>query len=134
MITIELNLDKKFEKVKVNDNVLFNALLGKNPKMIKKYIKSIHPLYKISDTFFEIINNFVDFDKSGVSLYAGLIVRTGLTDYTVLYLEGSSLDEEYMVKLIDDYIKDTMDYVPKEVNINKFEIKKELFLSTLRRL
>ncbi len=134
MVTIELNLDKKFDKVKIDDNILFNALLGKNHKLVKKYIKSVGPFYKISDAFFEIVNNFVDFDNNGVSLYGGLIVRTGLSDYAILYLEGSSLDEEYMVKLIDEYIKDTMDYIPKEVNVNKFEIRREVFISTLKKL
>ncbi len=134
MVTIELNLDKKFDKVKINDNILFNALLGKNHQLIKKYIKSISPFYKISDAFFEIVNNFVDFDNNGVSLYGGLIIRTGLSDYVILYLEGSTLDEEYMVKLIDDYIKDTLDYVPTDVNVNKFEVRRELFLNTLRKL
>jgi len=134
MVTIELNVDKRFDKVKINDNILFNALLGKNHQLIKKYIKSISPFYKISDAFFEVVNNFVDFDSNGVSLYGGLVIRTGLSDYVILYLEGSTLDEEYMVKVIDDYIKDTMDYVPEEVNVNKFEVRRELFLSTLRKL
>ncbi len=134
MVTIELNLDKRFDKVKINDDILFNALLGKNHALIKKYIKFVSPFYKISDAFFEVVNNFVDFDDNGVSLYAGLIVRTGLSDYAILFLEGSTLDEEYMVKVIDDYIKDTMDYVPEEVNVNKFEVKREIFLSTLKKL
>lgn len=134
MITIELNLDKKFDKVKIGDEILFNALVGNNHKLIKKCIKSVWPLYKISDVFFEVVNNFVDFDNKGVSLYGGLIVRTGLVDYAILYLEGSNIDEEYMVKVIDEYIRDTMDYFPEEVNIDKFEIKREVFLNTLRKL
>ncbi len=134
MITIELNLNKNFDKVKLSDDILFNSLVSKNHKLIKKYIKSIAPLYKISDTFFEVVNNFVDFDNEGVSLYGGLIIRTGLEDYAILYLENANLDEEYMIKIIDDYIKDTMDYLPTAINVSKFEIKKEIFINTLKKL
>lgn len=134
MVTIDLNLNSKLKKVSIKDDILFNALLSKNHKLIKKFIKSYNPLYKISDAFFEIVNNFVDFTDKGVSLYAGLIVRTGLCEYAVLYLENSTVDEEYMIKLIDEYINDVGDYRPKEVNINKFEIKRDTFLHTLKKM
>lgn len=134
MITIDLNIDKNLEKVHIKEDVLFNVVLSKNPRLIKKFIKSIHPLYKISDAFFSIVNNYVDFTKDGVSIYTGLIIRTGLDDYAVLYLEGTKIDEEHMLKSIDDYIKDIGDHIPREININQFVIKKNAFLAATKKI
>lgn len=134
MINLDLNLRKTKQKIKIKDEVLFNALLSKNPKLIKKLIKSIRPFYKISDAFFEIVNTFVDFTLDGVSIYTGLIVRTGLDDYAVLHLEGVPLDEEMMLKIIDVYIKDTGDHTPIEINVNKFEINRKVFLSIMENI
>ncbi|HBA37907.1 MAG TPA: hypothetical protein DCY94_04215, partial [Firmicutes bacterium] len=134
MITIDLNLNNKTKKVSIKDDILFNALLAKNKKIIKKLIRSIKPFYKISDAFFEIVNNFVDFSPGGKSLYAGLIVRVGLCKYAVLYLESSRIDEEYMISLIDSYIHDVGDYRPGEVEVDKIEIKREAFINILKKL
>lgn len=134
MITLDLNVASGLNKVKVCDEVLLNALLSQHPFLIKKIIKTICPFYKISESFFEIVNNYVDFRENGVSIYIGLIVRCGLYDYALLYLDGSSIDEEYMLKSIDDYIREKGDYNPKEVNIDKFEIDKKLFLTVLKNI
>lgn len=134
MIMLDLKLGNTDGKVKIKDEVLFNAILSKNPKLIKKLIKSIHPLYKISDDFFEIVNTYVDFTRNGVSLYSGLVVRTGLIDYAVLYLENTTLDEEYLVEVVNDFINDTGDYTPTEININKFEINKKVFMSIIKNM
>lgn len=129
----ELNIDGEKKIVTISNNILFNALLAENPSVIKKLIKVIYPFYKIRPAFFEIVNNYADFNNDGTSLYGGLIVRTNLYDYAVLYLEGTCLDEEYMIKIIDDYIKD-MGNIVKEVNINKFEISKITFLLATSKL
>lgn len=134
MITLDLKIAGKSGILQVKDEVLFNAILGKHPKLIKKFIKSIHPLYKITDTLFEIVNNYVDFSHDGLSLYCGLIARTGLYDYAVLYLEGTTIDEEYMVKLIDDYIHDVGERIPNEINVCKFEVTKKAFLHATKKL
>ncbi len=131
MIKLDLKLDGKIQKVQLKDEVLFNSILRMNTTLIKKFIKSIHPTYKISSAFFQIVNNYIDFTSNGVSIYVGLIVRTGLDDYAVLYLEGSHIEEEYMLKIIDEFIRDTGDHTPKEININKFEVRKELFLASI---
>lgn len=133
MITLDLKVTGKLGNLKIKDDVLFNAILCKNPTLIRKLIKSIHPLYKISKTFFAIVNNYVDFSKEGMSMYCGLIVRTGYANYAVLLLEGSEIDEEYLVTLVNEYIHDS-GYTPKEVNINKFEISKKDFLHATRKL
>ncbi len=134
MITLDLKVDNTKSKVKIKDEILFNAVLAKNPKLIKKLIKSIHPFYKIHKDFFEIVNTYVDFTKNGVSLYPGLIVRTGLIDYAVLYLEDVFVDEEYLIKVIDDYVKDFGYCHFKEININKFEINKKVFVSIIKNM
>lgn len=134
MITVNLKIENKIKKVNIYDEVLFNTLLANNLLLIKKLVKSVCPGYKINGPFFGIVNNFVDFSNQGVSLYAGLIVRTDLNEYVVLYLQDSILDEKYMLKLIDDYIKEIGDYRPTEVNVNKIEIKKEAFLKALAKL
>lgn len=134
MITLELNIDKELSKVQIKDEILFNVLLSKNPKLIKKLIKSISPFYKISEAFFEIVNTYVDFTNEGVSIYTGLIVRTGLNKYAVLYLENTIIDEEYMLKLIDDYVREVGDYIPKEIDVDKFEISRRVFLSILKNM
>lgn len=134
MITLDLKINNTDGKVKLKDDVLFNAVLSKNPKLISKLIKSIHPLYKISDDFFEIVNTYIDFTQNGISLYSGLVVRTNLNDYAVLYLEDSEIDEEYLIKVLDEYIHDIGDYTPKEINVNKFEIDKSVFLSIIKNM
>lgn len=134
MITLEINLDKNLRKVQIKDAVLFNAILSRSDKLIKKIIKSVDSSYVINNSFFEIINNFIDFDDEGVSLYGGLIVRTSLEEYAVLFLEHSNLDEEYMLSLINQYIKDVGDHIPKEVNVYKFEVQKEVFLQVIKNM
>ena len=128
MIELDLNIDKKIKKVKVDENFLFNAELIKRPNLIKTLIKKVKYTYVINDNFFEILNNYVDFNKDGESIYSGLIVRTNIDSYAVLYLEGSTIDEEYMLKIIDEYIYDINDYTPEEINVDKFEIDPKLFL------
>ncbi len=132
MITLELNIKNGVKKVSIKEDVLFNAILSQNPKMIKKLIKSAALCYKVSDAFFTIINNYVDFTDDGISLYPGLIIRTGLDKYAVLYLEGSEIDEEYMIKLIKDYIYDTDTYCNDGISIDKFEIDKKTFLNATK--
>lgn len=134
MITLDLNVKGKSGSWYIKDEILFNAILSKNTQLIKKFIKSIHPLYKITNTLFEIVNNYVDFSDECLSLYCGLIVRTGLRDYAVLYLEGTSIDEDYMINLIDEYIHDIGERIPKEVNVCKFEINKKAFLHATKKL
>ncbi len=133
MITIDLNIKDKPGKWYLKDEVLFNAIINKNPELIKKFIKTIHPLYNITDSLFDIVNNYVDFSKEQTSLYCGLIVRTGLFEYAVLYLEGTTIDEDYMVSLIDEYIHDIGE-IPNEVNVSKFIIEKKAFLKAIDKL
>lgn len=128
MISLELNINNEIKSVKIHEDVLFNALLIEHPASIKKIINSITCNYNISDDFFEIINKYIDITSEGVSLYPGLIVRTGLCDYAILYLETSKIDEEYMLKIINEYIYDVGDYKYKTININKFEVDKITFL------
>lgn len=134
MITLDLNVNSKFQKIKIKDDILFNAVLAEHPKIIKKIIKEMSFSYSISEAFFTIVNKFVDFNENGESLYPGLIIRTGIRDYAVLYLENSNIDEEYMIKLIQEFIYDAGDINPKEVNINKFEVDKKTFLSAIKKI
>lgn len=128
MIELDLKIDGNIKKVKVDENILFNAELIKRPELIKSLIKQVQRSYKISDSFFEILNSYVDFNSDGISLYSGLIVRTNIDSYAVLYLSGAELDEEYMLKIIYEYIYDINDYTPDEINIDKFEIDAKTFL------
>lgn len=113
----------------IDKNFLFNIELIKKPSLIKKLIKGIDKTYTINNTFFDILNNYVDVDENGNSLYGGLIVRTGLDDYAILYLENACLDEEYIIKVINEYIYDIADHKPGEININKFAISINTFLN-----
>ena len=129
MLEIDIKIDEKTKKIKINKNVLFNSQLVSHPKLIKKLIKHVNRSYKISDDFFEIINNYIDYNKEGRLLYSGLIVRTGLDNYAVLYLKNTKIDEEYMIKIINDYIFDIADHIPSELIIDKFEIDVKTFLN-----
>lgn len=133
MITLDLNIKGSNDTWHVKDEILFNAIIGKDKDLIRKLIKSIHPLYRVKDNFFEVINNFVDFDSNNVSLYCGVIVRTNMFDYAVLYLEDTEIDEEYLISLIDEYIHDIGE-TPEEVNVTKFIIDRTSFLSSLKKL
>lgn len=128
MITLNLKINNKYEKVEVTEELIFNAILKDHPKMIKTLIKTILPSYKIRDSFFTIVNKYIDFTADLVSIYPGLIVRTDLNDYAVLFLENTTINEEYMIQIINEFIYDIGDFVPENVNINKFEISKEAFL------
>lgn len=134
MITLDLNVGDVLKKVKIKEDVLFNAMLAEHPEMIKALIKATCLTYKVSDAFFTIVNNYIDFDEDGISIYPGLIVRTGPMDYAVLYLESSEIDEEYMISLIKEFIYDVGDLAPAEININQFEISKSEFLSAARNI
>lgn len=132
MITIELNLKEQIKRISLKDEILFNALLSQNDEMIKRLIKSFSPLYKISDAFYDIVNRFVDVTDEGESLYAGLIVRTSFDEFVVLYLEDSIVDEDYLMRLIEEYIHDTGENVNRTVTINKMEIDKDVFLKAMK--
>jgi hypothetical protein len=132
MITLDLKINDKIQKVQIKEDILFNAILAEHPKMIKKLIKTMCLSYKVSDAFFAIVNKFVDFNGDGISLYPGLIVRTGLDDYAVLYLEGAVIDEEYMLKLIHEYAYNDGDHKINEINVNYFEINKSDFLNAIK--
>ena len=125
--------NKKFELKNITKEILFNVIISKDLKIIKKIIKRIDPSYKISDEFLQIINNFVYIDKSGLASYPGLIVRTSIQDYAILYLEDSKLDEDYIVDLITEFIIDRDDYISKEFNITKFIVKKTTFLEIIKK-
>lgn len=132
MLCLDLNVDEKTKKIKLREDALFNAFLGTHPDIIKKVIKSILPAYKVHEDFFALINGFVDFDEKGNSIYPGLIVRTGLFDFAVLYLENTYIDQEYMLYLIREYLEDIADGKPLEININQIEIDKSTFLEAIK--
>ncbi len=134
MITLNLKIHNDYKKVALKEELIFNAILSEHPKMIKSLIKSILPTYKINQSLFNIINQFIDFTDELISIYPGLIVRTGLTDFAVLFLEDTIINEEYMISLIQEYLYDVGNYSPKEVNINKFEVSKSTFLKATKNI
>lgn len=132
MIKLELNIKEQTRTIELADEILFNALLSQNQKLICKLIKTIHPLYKISDAFFDIVTKRVDINAEGKTLYGGFIVRTSFDNFAVLYLKDTEVDDDYIVSIVDEYLKDTGENVSMTVNINKFEIDKPLFLKAMR--
>ncbi len=133
MITIDLNVGTNVRKFKIRDEILLNAVLSENEKIVRRIIKQIKPFYKIDKSFYEVVNSYVDFTSEGVSIYAGLIVRTGSKHYAVLYLEGSEPEEEYMLKLIDNFIRENdNDNNINEIDIDKFEVSREIFLMIMQ--
>lgn len=115
------------KQVKINNDLLFNAFLVNNQKVIKDLIKKTYSRYKINDEFFFIINKFIDIDKNNNYIYPGLIIRTNVDRYIILYLEETKINEIYAMNIIHDYLKDINDIKIKDINITKFEISKELF-------
>ena len=115
------------KQVKINNDLLFNAFLVNNQEVIKDLIKKTYSRYKINDEFFFIINKFIDIDKNHNYIYPGLIVRTDVDRYIILYLEETKINEIYAMNIIHDYLKDINDIKIKDINITKFEISKELF-------
>jgi len=129
MISLKQNNEKTKETINLNECFLLNIELINNKKLIKKIIKYLDKSYKINNTFFEVLNNYVEVDANNNSLYGGLIIRTNFDDYAVIYLKDSLFDEEYMLKVINEYIYDIADHYPQETNISMFEIDIETFLS-----
>lgn len=126
----------KNEKIELNNitkELLFNVIISKDLNIIKKIIKNIDSSYKINDEFLQIINGFIDLDKNGFIKYPGLIIRTSIQDYAVLYLEDTKLDEDYIIKLITEYIIDRDDFISKEFNITKFMVKKSSFINIIKK-
>lgn len=134
MITLNLKFNDDYKKVAVKDELIFNAILSEHPNMIKSLMKSILPSYKVNKSFFTIVNRFIDFTEDLISIYPGLIVRTGLTDFAVLFLEDTEINEEYMVSLIQEYLYDVGNFLPSDVNINKFEISRNAFLKASKNI
>lgn len=132
MITLELNLKNVIHKIELQDEILFNSLLCQNEKLIKKIIKTVQPLYKINDSSFEIINRFVEVTESGNSLYGGLIVRTAFDEFAVLFLENTFPDDDYIIRIIGNYLHDVGENISRTVTINKIEIDKTLFLKAFK--
>ena len=123
--------NEKIELKNITKELLFNVIISKDLNIIKKIIKNIDSSYKINDEFLQIINGFIDLDKNGFIKYPGLIVRTSIQDYAVLYLEDTKLDEDYIIKLITEYVIDRDDFISKEFNITKFMVKKSSFISII---
>lgn len=115
------------KQVKINNDLLFNAFLVNNQEVIKDLIKKTYSRYKINDEFFFIINKFIDIDKNNNYIYPGLIIRTNVDRYAILYLENTKINEIYAMNIMHDYLKDINDIKIKNINITKFEISKELF-------
>ena len=125
--------NEKIELKNITKELLFNVIISKDLNIIKKIIKNIDSSYKINDEFLQIINGFIDLDKNGFIKYPGLIVRTSIQDYAVLYLEDTKLDEDYIIKLITEYVIDRDDFISKEFNITKFMVKKSSFISIIKK-
>lgn len=132
MITLELNLKKEKKKIMLKDEMLFNALLSQNTILIKKLIKEKYPPYDINDSYFDIVNRYVEIDETGLALYAGLIVRTSIDEFVVLFLENSNPDDDYIIKIVESYVANAKDGGSKTVVINKIEIDKNLFSKVMR--
>lgn len=130
MISIEVKTKNSTKRIELSNGILFNSLLCQNEVLVRKLIKEVHPFYKINKTFFEIINKFVDLNEEGRDIYGGLIVRTGFSDFAVLYLENTAVDDDYIVKIIGEYIRDIGENVERTIIINKMELR----LSSLLRI
>lgn len=129
MINLIMKSKDGVKEVKLKEEILFNFVLIKHQDKIKKLIKSIKRDYKFSDAFFTIINKYVEFDENGVSIYPGLVIRTNLDDYAILYLENTTFDLDYAKKLIEEFSQDQGDHIAKEINISEFEINSKDFLN-----
>ena len=134
MITLKLKIADKMQDVNIKEDVIFNAMLLEHKEVIKPLIKATIPTYRIKDQYFKIVNPFIDFKSDCTSLYPGFIVRTNLYDYAVLFLQGSILDEANIIEIIKEYIYDTTDSKPKEINVNLIEINKKTFLKVTRNI
>ena len=115
------------KQVKINKDLLFNVTLVNDEKLVKELIKKSYSRYKINKEFFFIINKYIDIDNKKEYKYPGLIVRTNINEYAILYLEGTSVDEILAMNIIHDYLVDINDIKVKDINITKFQISKELF-------
>ena len=60
-------------------------------------------------------------------MYAGLIIRTSLEEFVVLFLKDSDPDDDYIVQILDEYTKDLDEKISDAITINKIEISKDLF-------
>ena len=134
MINLKLKYGDLYKIVNVKEEHLFNAYLVKYPNLIKKIIHTIAINYKISKTYFYIVNSFIELNEDFDSLYPGLIVRVGLNRYAVLYLQDSQIDEKYMVDVIKEYIYDKGEHLPQEIGIDKFEVDKATFLEASKNI
>ncbi len=132
MITLELNLKGKNEKVEIKDEILFNALLSQNENLVKRLIRGAKGDYEIDEEYFDVVSEYVDVDESGVTLYGGYIARTGKDAFAVLYLEDAEVDDDYIVTLIEEYVRTSKDDIAKEIDINKIEVDKSLFLKVTK--
>ena len=114
--------------IKINSDLLFNTILVNNERLIKDLIKKTYSRYIINNEFFFIINKYIDIDKNKNYKYPGLIIRTNIYEYAILFLEGTIINENLALNIIYDYINDVKDITPNDINITKFNIKKDLFL------
>lgn len=131
---ITLKDNKSISEITIGEDILFNVILLNNKKIIEKLIKKEMFSYRVSKAFFTILNEFIDYEKNGNYKYPGLIVRTNLYNYVVLYLEGTVIDEEYTISIISEYIMDVNDYKPEEINVDLLEISKKEFLSIYKNI
>ena len=134
MINLKLKFGDEYKNVEIIEEHLFNAYLLRHPELIKNLIHSIVFKYKISKSYYTIINSFIEFSDTHISLYPGLIARVGLNRYAVLYLQGSKIDEDYMISIIKEFIYDKGESIPDEICIDKFEIDKGTFLEASKNI
>ena len=114
--------------IKINSDLLFNTILVSHEEMIKDLIKKTYSKYNINHSFFFVINKYIDIDKNKNYKYPGLIIRTNVYEYAILFLEDSTINENLALNIIYEYINDVKDIKPSDINITKFSIKKDLFL------
>lgn len=133
MITFKIKCNDEYKNICISEDWLFNSFLIDNEQLINRIIKNILPTFKIKKQYFTILNKYIDFDGEN-AIYPGLIVRTGLTDFVILYLEKSEIDEEYTLKIIMDFLYDTEVTASREININKIEVDKKSLINATKNI
>ena len=133
-MNLNIKINEKFKKIKLNEELLFNVVLYENTFLIKKLIKMVHPTYKIDSHQFKVVNKYIELNMNLTAVYPGLIVKVKYDTYAILYLENTIVNEEYMISIIKNYIYDTCENSPKQINIDMFEITMNDYLSAVKSL
>lgn len=104
----------------LNEYILLNTVLFKHKDKLKTFL--LKKGLSINNSYYEIINPYVEFEANGNVLRIGLLVRINQSDIVIFFKDETDINENALFNTLINYLKDkSIDN--NEVNLYKLKLK-----------